>query len=77
MKRLILKNKNKTYCEMLVVICRQLSTYYLDEFNLVKETGIFPNHYLNKRDALRELQYLCEYWKIREFELKNEPAQSW
>lgn len=75
--KFVLKNKTKTHCEMLIIICKQLSNFYLDEFNLVKKTGIFPAHYLNKRDAMRELQYLCEYWKIREFELQGDPARTW
>lgn len=75
--KLKFSDKNKTYCEMMIIVSGQLADYYLDEFNQVKKTGIFPSHYLNKKDALRELQYLCEYWKIRQFELKAEPAQSW
>jgi len=69
--------RQKTYGEILVQHCKTLSTFYLDLFNEVQKTGIYPKHYLNKKDALRELQWLCEYWKIREFELQGNPAQNW
>lgn len=75
--KIILKNKNKTHCEMLVLTLGKMATFYLDEYNRIKVSGIYPEKYLNKRDALREMQYLCEWCKIQQFELRNEPAQNW
>lgn len=77
MIKLKFSDKNKTHCEMLVIVLGKLATFYMDEFNRITVSGIYPTKYLNKRDALREMQYLCERCKILQFEIQNEPAQSW
>jgi len=71
------------------VICKMLATYYLNEFNRInqapnKPTGKngnivhhWPPEYLNKKDCLRELQYLCEYWRIKAFELEGANPSLW
>lgn len=77
MQKLKYYDRNKTHCDMLVLSLKKLSDFYLDEFNRIQVSGIYPSKYLNKRDALREIQYLCEWCKIQQFELSNEPAQNW
>lgn len=79
-----------TYQQHAKVLCDIMATYYLDEFNRIMKipewkgfqnglppVATFPNEYLNKADALRDLQYLCEWWKIKAFELSNASSLHW
>lgn len=73
----LVPHKNTVHCVQAERLMKQLADYYLDQFNQVKATGIYPTDYLSKADALRELQYLCEYFKIRQFELAGNPSLTW
>ena len=71
------KNPTEVYSKLAWRLCGEMANYYLERFNEIEKTGIFPDEYLNKKDALRDCQYLCEFFKIQQFALAGNPSINW
>lgn len=77
-KRIFIRIKdNQVYADQARELCAKLADHYLTLFNQAAAGGEIPEGYLNRADCMRETQYLCEYFKIREFELSGNPSLTW
>lgn len=77
-KRIFIRIKdNQVYADQARELCAKLADYYLQRFNEVSAGEDIPEGYLSKADCMRDCQYLCEYFKIRQFELSSNVSLHW
>jgi len=69
--------KHDTYQAHAVHVCKMMAKLYLEQFNRIEKGDPFPSHYLHKADAMRDLQYLTEFFKIMQFDLEGDHSRTW